>query len=346
MSTSVSALGSAFQPALPPPDRSHFFHSQEGRIYKLLRRPLRFFVSFISAFIFLAFVQSASAQEVVLYASQAPVKVGSWTTAADSTAAGSFRLANPDAGAAKVVTALAAPSSYFELSFYANAGQAYHLWLRGKAQGDSPYNDSVHVQFSGSVTSTGSAIYRIGTNSSTEVNLEDCLGCGDQNWGWQDNGWGILGPDIYFQSSGTQTIRIQVREDGFSIDQIVLSPGTYRFSSPGALKNDGVILSQTGGAPAPTPTPTPTPAPAPPPPSSASEIVIWASNVPSSSIFGAWQKETNATAAGQIALRNPDAGAAKITTALTNPANYFEVNFNAVAGTAYRLWIRGRADGD
>jgi hypothetical protein len=52
-----------------------------------------------------------------------------------------------------------------------------------------------------------------------------------------------MGPVIYFQTTGVQTIRIQTREDGFSIDQIVLSPSTYLNSSPGALKNDNTILT-------------------------------------------------------------------------------------------------------
>jgi hypothetical protein len=77
------------------------------------------------------------------------------------------------------------------------------------------------------------------------MNLEDCGGCGLSGWGWQDNGWGVgvLGPVIYFQTTGVQTIRIQTREDGFSIDQVVLSPSTYLNSSPGALKNDNTILT-------------------------------------------------------------------------------------------------------
>src|SRR4030095_8800840 len=67
--------------------------------------------------------------------------------------------------------------------------------------------------------------------------------------GWQDNGWGagVRGPLIYFQSSGAQTIRLQPREDGISIDQIVLSPQRYLNSSPGALRNDTVILNSTVG---------------------------------------------------------------------------------------------------
>ncbi len=218
------------------------------------------------ALILILSVRNSSAQEVVLYAAQAPVRVGNWTAVADSTAAGGARLANPDAGASKLVSPLASPSSYAELTFSAIAGIPYRIWIRGKAQNNSPYNDSIFVQFSGSLNITGSAQYRIGTTSGLELNLEDCMGCGIQGWGWQDNGWGIsiLGPSIFFQSTGTQTLRIQSREDGFSIDQIVLSPSTYLFNSPGALKNDGLILPALSG-PAPTPTPTPTPIPTPTP---------------------------------------------------------------------------------
>ena len=41
---------------------------------------------------------------------------------------------------------------------------------------------------------------------------------------------------------GTHTIKITTREDGFSIDQIVLSSAKYLSASPGALKNDATIL--------------------------------------------------------------------------------------------------------
>ena len=143
------------------------------------------------------------------------------------------------------------------MSFSAQAGTPYRLWIRGKAQNDSPYNDSVFVQFSGSTDATGSALYRIGTTSSTCINLEETSGFGLSNWGWQDNGWGVnvFGSLIYFQSTGTQTLRIQAREDGLSIDQIVLSPASYLNASPGALKNDSNILPSTigGGSPPPPP---------------------------------------------------------------------------------------------
>ena len=55
----------------------------------------------------------------------------------------------------------------------------YKLEMLGKADSNSWANDSVFVQFSGSVTASGGATWRIGTTSATEVNLEDCSGCGD-----------------------------------------------------------------------------------------------------------------------------------------------------------------------
>ena len=80
--------------------------------------------------------------------------------------------------------------------------------------------------------------------ASAEFNLESCSGCGVSNWGWEDNGWGrgAMGPQVFFQASGPQRLRIQTREDGLSIDQVVLSPDRYLNSSPGALKNDTTIL--------------------------------------------------------------------------------------------------------
>lgn len=191
-----------------------------------------------------------SSAEVVLYAAEAPVRAGNWNVVSDSSAAGGARISNPDAGAAKLTDALANPSSYFEATFHAQAAVPYRLWIRGKAQNDSPYNDSVFAQFSDSTDSGGAAVFRIGTTSGTPVNLEDCSGCGLSGWGWQDNGWGVgvMGPLLYFATTGTHTVRIQVREDGLSIDQIVLSPSNYLNSSPGALRNDTTILARSDGS--------------------------------------------------------------------------------------------------
>ena len=195
-----------------------------------------------------ALVAPAAAQtRIELSPEAAVVRKGKWVVTSDSTAThGATTLRHPDAGAAKLTAPLASPANYFELTFNATAGVGYRLWLYGKADKDSWANDSVFVQFSGSVTSSGAAAYRIGTTAATEINLEECSGCGLTGWAWQDNGWGrgLLGPAIYFAKSGAQTLRVQTREDGLSIDQIVLSPSTYLESAPRGDARNG-----EGGAP-------------------------------------------------------------------------------------------------
>jgi phosphatidylserine/phosphatidylglycerophosphate/cardiolipin synthase-like enzyme len=168
---------------------------------------------------------------------------GDWAVGAD-TGAGNKSIWNPDRGRAKIAPALVSPANYFETTFTAIGGRAYHLWLRMRAQQNSTGNDSVHVQFSGATTSSGAPYARIGTSSSAEVVLQDGpSGATPLSWGWTDNGWGALGPHIYFPSTGTYTIRVQQREDGAIIDQIVLSPDAFLTAAPGARRNDTTILS-------------------------------------------------------------------------------------------------------
>ena len=187
------------------------------------------------------------ADEIVVYASTAPLKVGAWRVESDSTAAGGAKMRHPNANAAKIATASPNPANYFEVTFNAEAGRGYRLWMRGKADGNSWANDSVFVQFNKSVTSSGVATWQLGTASAAEVNLEECGGCGVSGWGWQDNGYGsnVKGPLVYFSSTGPQTLRVQTREDGLAIDQIVLSPVAYLSISPGTTKNDTHIVPRT-----------------------------------------------------------------------------------------------------
>jgi phosphatidylserine/phosphatidylglycerophosphate/cardiolipin synthase-like enzyme len=278
-----------------------------------------------------------SSDDIVLHAADASVVGGRWALVNDSAAASGRRLHNADQGQAKISAAAASPASYAELTFNAVAGQPYRLWIRARADSNSWANDSVFVQFSGSVNASGSAIWRIGTTSATEVNLEDCSGCGLSGWGWQDNGWGVnvMGPVVYFNATGTHRIRIQQREDGISIDQIVLSPSTFLNTSPGALKNDTTILpKQNGGSGSTTP----------PPATGADDIVLHASTA--GTVRGNWLDVADGSAASGVRMRNPDAGAAKLSTAAASPASYIELTFTAEAGKGYRLWLRGRADGN
>jgi hypothetical protein len=98
-------------------------------------------------------------------------------------------------------------------------------------------------------------MWRIGTTSGTYVNIEENKGTGLSNWGWQDNGYGIgvLGPVVYFATTGVQTLRIQPREDGLGIDQIVLSPDTFINSAPGGNRGDNTKLPRQNGASSPPP---------------------------------------------------------------------------------------------
>ena len=195
----------------------------------------------------------AAAADVILRAADARITGAAWSVVADPSAAGGSRITNTDARGPKLTAALSSPASYVELTFTADGGTPYRLWMRGQAQGNSYENDSAFVQFSDSVTSAGADTWRIGTTSFTSYVLENASGAGLSGWGWQDNGYGtgVLGPLVYFKNSGSHTIRIQVREDGLSIDQVVLSPATYLNASPGATKNDTTILTGTSPPPAP-----------------------------------------------------------------------------------------------
>ena len=271
------------------------------------------------------------AATTVLYAARTAARTGAWSIVADATAAGGARIHQPDRGGAKVTAPLPAPADYFELRFTAQAGVPYRLWMRGRAERDHYDNDSVWVQFSGGVNASGSPSWRIGSTSGIALSVEECAACGLSGWGWHDNGWGVgvRGEPVYFAVSGTQTLRVQPRQDGVSIDQIVLSPSTYFQNAPGLPKGDTTILPVSGGTPP-----------------AAAEVVRRAADVPSAAIAGDWQRVSDATAAGGIRLSNPDRGAAKIVAALAAPASYFDVTFNAERGAPYHLWLRMRAQND
>ncbi len=184
-------------------------------------------------------------QEIVLHPGYESRMYGAWQSVDDPTAADRRRLWHPDFGAPKQVQPLANPTNFFEVQFLADPTQEYKLWVRMKADNDYWGNDSVFVQFTGARDASGNAIYEIGTTSALAVNLEECSGCGISGWGWEDDGWGSVnanGTTLRFPAGGPQTLRVQTREDGVSIDQIVLSAVKYKTTRPGTAKNDTTIL--------------------------------------------------------------------------------------------------------
>jgi phosphatidylserine/phosphatidylglycerophosphate/cardiolipin synthase-like enzyme len=202
----------------------------------------------------------SAAGEVVIYADDVTSHHGTWAKVADATAAAGVKLRSSDLGAAALASPLANPTNYFDATFQAQAGTRYRVWLRIKAINDVKWNDSVFVQFSDSVNGSGSPVYRIGTPGGYAVNLWTCSECQSIGWGWQRNAYWLADTgDVWFQNTGTHTIRVQVREDGAEIDQIVISPATYLSSAPGPVTGDTTIVPKPGAPPPPPPAPgTPT----------------------------------------------------------------------------------------
>lgn len=187
-------------------------------------------------------------KEIYFYAIMFDEPHGAWRRQDDPTAALQSLLRHPNANAPKLAAPLANPTNYIEMGFPADPTQTYKLWLRLKADGNHWANDSVFVQFEGATDENGTPVYKIGSTSALAVNLEECTGCGLSGWGWEDDGWGAKdrnGTARLRFPNGRGRIRIQTREDGVSMDQVVLSSERFLTVRPGAAKNDGTILLAT-----------------------------------------------------------------------------------------------------
>ena len=186
-------------------------------------------------------------EEIVIYPAWSEIH-GTWQRIEDPTAAEEHALWNPNAGAPKLNAPLANPANYVDIYFTPDPTLEYKLWVRGRADNNYWGNDSVFVQFSDAVDNAGNPVYRLKTTSGLPVNLEECSGCGISGWGWEDDGWGTVnapGVTLRFPNPEWQRLRVQVREDGFAIDQIVLSATKYKSQRPGSARNDATILRRT-----------------------------------------------------------------------------------------------------
>ncbi len=148
-----------------------------------------------------------------------------------------------DNGVANANNPLASPADYVDVTFNAEANTPYTVWLRLKATGNSKYNDAVWLQFSDAL-SGGAPVYPLNSTQGLMVNLATNGSASSlNNWGWQNTAyWLSQATTVSFASSGSHTLRIQIREDGVQFDQIVLSPSTYLSSSPGSVTNDSTIV--------------------------------------------------------------------------------------------------------
>ncbi len=192
------------------------------------------------------------ASDIVIYASDIPAAAvhGTWTTAYDATAAAGIELTTPDNGVSNTSQPLAAPDDYVDVTFSAAPNTAYTLWVRLMAAENSKWNDSGWVQFS-DASASGAPIYPIGSASGLLVNLAtDSTAVSLDRWGWQNGAYWLSQPaTVMFGENATHTLRIQVREDGVSFDQIVLSPATYATSAPGPAGGDHTIVPKALSVP-------------------------------------------------------------------------------------------------
>ena len=182
---------------------------------------------------------------VVIYASDVAAAAihGKWSKASDATSPGSVKLVTPDNGISNANNPLAAPADYFDVTFNADANTPYTIWLRLKATANSKYNDAVWVQFSDALAS-GAPVYQMNSTAGLLVNLATDAGAASlSNWGWQNTAyWLSQATTVTFANSGSHTLRVQIREDGVQLDQILLSPSTYLNSAPGSVTNDNTIV--------------------------------------------------------------------------------------------------------
>ena len=182
-----------------------------------------------------------------MYASDIPAAGlhGAWSRVSDATAAAGVKLSTPNNLVSNAAAPLASPVDYVEFAFNAPAGTRCTIWLRMKASNNDKYNDSVWVQFSDALAG-GTAVYPINTTSALMVNLAtDASAISLNAWGWQNTAyWLSQATTVTFGTSGPHTLRIQTREDGVQIDQIVLSPSKYLNAAPGGPTNDTTIVAK------------------------------------------------------------------------------------------------------
>jgi Carbohydrate binding module (family 6) len=202
----------------------------------------------------LNFVQVVSAEpapqptDIVLYANDIPIGAlhGSWAKAEDPTSPDIVKLSTTNTGFAVTTAPLATPAHYVDVPFTPLANVPYTLWLRLKALNDEKSNDAVWVQFSGAYAN-GTPVFQVNSTSGLLVNLAtDSTAASVRNWGWQNGAYWLSQPGTFtFPAGGTQTLRIQVREDGVQLDQVVLSPSKYLSSPPGGPTNDTTIVPKS-----------------------------------------------------------------------------------------------------
>ncbi len=150
-----------------------------------------------------------------------------------------------------------------------------------------------------------------------------------KEWGWMDGThYSPETGDVYFQDGGPHTLRIQSRQDGVSLDTILLSPYDEIDKMLRARDFDRIdqLLIKKDR-----------------PDEYPDLVIIPASQVDRDRIYGKWKRESDASALFKFRLDDLPSQKTWQFQPLINPEDYFEVDFQAKKDIKYHVWIRMKA---
>jgi len=150
-----------------------------------------------------------------------------------------------------------------------------------------------------------------------------------ESWGWEDST--RFGPEdgyVRFDRDGRGTLRVQSRQDGVSLDAILLNP--YRdldeqLQNGEASDNDRMMTSENTRKEYPD------------------LVLIPASSVGADKLHGRWKKRDDHTALSGSRLTDHPSRRHWRYRPSADPEDYFEADFSVLKGVAYRLWARMKA---
>jgi len=150
-----------------------------------------------------------------------------------------------------------------------------------------------------------------------------------RQWGWMDRTqFSPENGNVYFQNDGEHTVRVQTRQDGVSLDTIVLNPypevdGAFRERNEGRISD---LLKGNGRAPG-----------------YPGLVVIPASGIRDDAIAGKWRKTPDPSAVCRYHLDDLPPQKKISFQPLISPVDYFEARFTAERKARYHVWIRMKA---
>lgn len=150
-----------------------------------------------------------------------------------------------------------------------------------------------------------------------------------KEWGWMDRThYSPEMGDVYFQDDGTHAIRVQSRQDGVSLDTILLNPYDEIDNMLWAKdfnRIDQFLVTEDRLAQYPD------------------LVVISASKVDRNRIYGKWKREPDPSALFNFHLDDLPSQKMWKFQPLINPKDYFEVGFQAKKDIKYHVWMRMKA---